>query len=100
MKVLNTELFVIVPISCLRDPDVELALEAVTREVGGVTITEVRGQWIDDDGQMHYDRASRYSWFLTAHNIHLLLWPVIVAMKAAGEKAVMWGRNPTVACIE
>lgn len=96
MKRYNMELFVIVPVSCLRVPEVEDALKAITVRAGGVTITETRGLWYDEDGNEYYDRGSQYSWCVnTSDRNHLGIFrPLEEAMKAAGEKAVMLGVRP------
>ena len=101
MKRYNVELFVIVPTACLHVPEVEDALKAITVRAGGVTITETRGMWYDDDGNEHYDRGSRYSWCMnTSDRNHLgVLRPLEEAMKAAGEKAVMFGARTLAAYI-
>lgn len=37
-------------------------LREVTEQAGGVTVSKVRGEWLDDYGKWHYDRSLKFEW--------------------------------------
>lgn len=98
MKVLSAEVSLIVP--TVRERHVQDELAAITKKIGGVTRTEVRGDWYDDSGVMHTDHSTQYTWYcpnpvayVPLRSVLSVFAPAIIALLRLGEDTVGYIRD-------
>lgn len=69
------------------------AVLAMTKAVGGCSVTEGSGVWYDDDGNLHAEPTKKYQWNYTdeqADDVLALASNVVDALLRAGELAVFY----------
>lgn len=84
MKLLNYRAVVYVP-DRVSDA-VEKYTNALTKEAGGVTITEAMGEWYNDRGELERETVWVHEWY---SDHQLFLRDLVQAMLEQGEEAVL-----------